>query len=254
MSDRIVRTMPRPGVALLTMDRPEKLNAMDPQFFAELVAVMADLSADKEVRAAVITGAGRAFSAGGDIDSFHRIAAGGDTDDVRRHNRSVYDAFCALERCTKPVIGAVNGIAYGGGAELTLACDIAVAGTSARFAFREVSIGLTPGWGIVRGPQVLGRQWTNLLVSTGRIIDADTARTAGFVVDVVPDADLVDAALDIAAEIAQHPSVAVQVGKAFLHRDTHDGFAESVEAVTLLWGTAEHRAAVDGFRSRRRRT
>lgn len=248
MAERIIRTNHAPGVVLLTMNRPDKLNAMDPLFFRELRATMADLSADDTVRAAVLTGAGRAFSAGGDIDSFHELD--GDTPAVRRHLELVYDAFCAVERCAVPVLAAVNGLAYGGGSELTLACDIALAGTSATFGFREPTVGLTPGFGVIRAPQVLGRQWANLLAATGRIIDADTALRAGLVVDVVAEAELLPTALGIAAEIAANPTLAVRVGKRLLHRDTHGGFGESVEAVALLYTTTEHRERVAAFRAR----
>ncbi|MET0187372.1 MAG: enoyl-CoA hydratase/isomerase family protein [Pseudonocardia sediminis] len=251
MLERFTVTTPREGVALVTMDRPAKLNAMDPTFFRELTGICADLGHDDGVRAAVLTGAGRAFSAGGDIDSFHDLD--GDTVRVRAHLRRVYDAFCAVERCAVPVIGAVNGIAHGGGTELTLACDVALAGESATFAFREPTVGLTPGWGIVRGPQVMGRGWTRLLALTGRVIDAATAERAGLVQEVVPDDELLARALDLASETAALPPLAVQVGKAFVNRDTDAGFAESIEATALLFTTAEHRDAVAAFRAARGR-
>lgn len=251
MPERFTVTTPREGVALVTMDRATKLNAMDPVFFRELTGICADLGHDDGVRAAVLTGAGRAFSAGGDIDSFHDLA--GDTARVRAHLRRVYDAFCAVERCAVPVVGAVNGIAHGGGTELTLACDVALAAESATFAFREPTVGLTPGWGIVRGPQVMGRGWTRLLALTGRVVDAVTAERAGLVQEVVPDAELLDRALDLAAEMAALPPLAVQVGKAFVNRDSDAGFAESIEATALLFTTPEHRDAVDAFRAARGR-
>ncbi|MBW0101032.1 enoyl-CoA hydratase/isomerase family protein [Pseudonocardia sp. KRD291] len=251
MSERFTLSTPRNGVTLVTMDRPAKLNAMDPTFFRELVEVCAELDRDPDVRAAVITGAGRAFSAGGDIDSFHDLA--GDTPRIRAHLRLVFEAFSAVERCGIPVVGAVNGIAHGGGTELTLACDVALAARTATFAFREATIGLTPGWGIVRGPEVMGRHWTRLLALTGRIVDAATAERAGLVQEVVPDAELLDRALDLAMEMAALPPLAVQVGKAFVNRDTGAGFAESIEATALLFTTPEHRDAVAAFRAARGR-
>ena len=117
------------GTAVLWIDRPDKLNAMDPAFFAELPAALAELDADPEVEVCVLTGRGRAFSAGGDIASFDAL---NDVDSYRRHLRLVYDGFHSVERCQVPVIGAVNGIAYGGGTELTLACDLVVASEEAR--------------------------------------------------------------------------------------------------------------------------
>ncbi|WP_051215714.1 enoyl-CoA hydratase/isomerase family protein [Granulicoccus phenolivorans] len=238
------------GVTIITMTRPEKLNAMDQLWFAELTALMNGLGSEQDpTRVAVLTGQGRAFSAGGDIDMFHDLA--GDVSRVRPHLRRVYDAFHAVERCAVPVIAAVNGIAYGGGTELTMACDMALAGENARFCCKEAAVGLMPGYGIVRGAEVIGRPWTRYLALSGRIIDAATAERIGLVQHTVPDADLLPAALTLAEEVAAHPSLAVRVGKAYLNRGTHDGFDESVEAIALLFGTTEHAEAVAAFRARR---
>ena len=249
--ERFTRTDPEPGVAVLTMSRPEKLNAMDEVWFRELVEVMGSIGVDDGVRAVVLTGSGRAFSAGGDIDMFAGLA--GDVTRVRPHLKLVYDAFSAVERCAVPVIGAVNGIAYGGGTELALACDVVLAGESARFSFKEATVGLQPGYGIVRGPDVLGRHWTRYLALTGRVVDAARAERAGLVQEVHPDGDLLPAAVALATEMAAHPPLAVRVGKAFVNRDAVGGFNESVEAIALLFGTPEHRDAVTAFRAARGR-
>lgn len=246
--ERFALTRPGPGVALVTIDRADKLNAMDPLFFEELIAVTEELGRDPDVRAAVLTGAGRAFSAGGDIDGFHDMA--GDTARLRTHTRLVFDAFSAVERCPVPVIGAINGIAYGGGTELTLACDVVLAGESAAFAFKEPTVGLTPGWGIVRGPDVMGRHWTRMLALTGRTIDAATAERAGLVQEVHPDGELLDAAVALATEMAELPPLAVEVGKVFANRGTGEGFAEALEATVLLFTTPEHAERVAAFRAR----
>lgn len=244
---RFTRSDPASGVVVLTMSRPEKLNAMDRTWFLELQQLMGSLGVDDGVRAVVLTGSGRAFSAGGDIDMFADLD--GDVARVRPHLRMVYDAFCSVERCAVPVIAAVNGLAYGGGTELALACDVVLAGESARFAFKEPTVGLTPGYGIVRGPEVLGRHWTRYLALTGRVVDAARAERAGLVQEVHPDAALLDAAVQLATEMAANPPLAVQVGKAFVNRDAVGGFNESIEAVALLFGTPEHRAAVAAFRA-----
>ena len=249
--ERFTRTDPEPGVAVLTMSRPEKLNAMDQTWFRELVEVMGTIGVDDDVRAVVLTGSGRAFSAGGDIDMFAGLA--GDVTRVRPHLKLVYDAFCAVERCAVPVVAAVNGLAYGGGTELALACDVVLAGQSARFSFKEATVGLMPGYGIVRGPDVLGRHWTRYLALTGRTVDAARAERAGLVQEVHPDGGLLPAAVALAAEMAAHSSLAVRVGKAFVNRDAVGGFNESVEAIALLFGTPEHRDAVTAFRAARGR-
>jgi enoyl-CoA hydratase/carnithine racemase len=172
---------------------------------------------------------------------------------VRPHLKLVYDAFHAVERCAVPVVAAVNGLAYGGGTELALACDVVLAAESARFSFKEATVGLMPGYGIVRGPDVLGRHWTRYLALTGRTVDAARAERAGLVQEVHPDGELLPAAVALAAEMAAHSSLAVRVGKAFVNRDAGSGFNESVEAVALLFGTPEHRDAVTAFRAARGR-
>ena len=246
---RLTRAEVAPGVVVLTMSRPEKLNAMDEQFFAELTAVMRRTGVDDDVRAVVLTGEGRAFSAGGDVGTFE--AMDGDVCQVRPHLRRVYDAFHAVELCAVPVIAAVNGIAFGGGTELALACDVVLAGESARFAFKEPTMGLMPGYGIVRGPDVMGRHWTRYLALSGREISAVRAERAGLVQEVHPDDGLLPAAVQLATEMAAHSPLATQVGKAFVNRDAVGGFSESVEATALLFGTAEHRAAFTAFRGAR---
>ena len=135
MSYETISVAKADGVAIVTMDRPEKLNAMNRTFFAELPAVMNELSADPQVSAAVLTGAGRAFSAGGDIAMFPALMD--DISAVRPHLKAVFDAFHSIEKASVTVIGAVNGIAHGGGTEITLACDFAIASPAASFAFRE---------------------------------------------------------------------------------------------------------------------
>ncbi len=249
MSERIRRSEPAPGVALLTLARPEKLNAMDEQFFAELTAVMRGLGQDDGVRAAVLTGEGRAFSAGGDVATFLDLDGG--VARVRPHLRRVVDAFTSVERCAVPVVAAVNGLAFGGGTELVLACDVVLAAESARFALKEPTMGLMPTYGIVRGPEVLGRNWTRLLALTGREISAGVAERIELVQEVHPDGELLDAAVALAAEMAAHSALAVQVAKAHLNREALTGFAESIEATALLFTTDEHRAAARAFRAAR---
>jgi enoyl-CoA hydratase/carnithine racemase len=238
----------RGSAAVLAIDRPEKRNAMNPQFFRELPLVLDELGRDPELRAIVLTGAGEAFSAGGDIASFAELR---DTEAVRRHLRLVFDAFWAVERAELPVIGAINGIAYGGGTELTLACDLVIASERARFAFREATVGLIPGYGVVRGPAVLGRHWTRWLALTADVISAEEAREIGLVQKVVPHEALLDEALALAERIARNPPLAVKLGKQFVNRDTHEGLAESIEMTALLFTTDEHREAVAAFLEKR---
>lgn len=234
------------GVAILTIDRPEKHNAMSVAFFRNLPTVLDDLDADERVRAIVLTGAGdRAFSAGGDIATFAEMH---DVTAYRRRLRIVYDAFHAVERAETPVVGAVNGIAYGGGTELALACDLVIASDRARFAFREPTVGLMPGYGVIRGPAVIGPQWTRYLALTAEPIDGATAERIGLALKCVPHDRLMDEALDVASRIAARAPLAVRLGKAFINRSQWaPGLPESIEATSLLFTTDDHKGAVQAF-------
>lgn len=238
------------GVAILTIDRADKLNAMSVAFFRNLPRVLDELDADERVRAIVLTGAGdRAFSAGGDIASFAEM------DDVtayRRRLRIVFDAFHAVERAETPVIAAVNGIAFGGGTELALASDLVVASEQARFAFREPTVGLMPGYGVIRGPAVIGPQWTRYLALSAEPIDGATAERIGLALTCVPHETLMDEAISLAAGIARRAPIAVRLGKAFINRSQWaPGLAESIEATALLFTTEDHKRAVEAFLDKR---
>ena len=248
MEFEVFRVERRDAVAVVWMNRPEKKNAMSPTFFRELPLVLAELGADPDVRALVLTGAGDAFSAGGDIASFHELR---DLPAYRRHLRLVFDAFHAIERAELPVVAAVNGIAYGGGTEVILPCDIVIASERASFAFREATVGLQPGYGLVRGPDVIGRHWTRWLALTADIIDAEKALEIGLVQAVVPHDELLDEAVAIAGRIAANPAIAVRVGKQFVNRETGLGLAETLETTALLFTTADHKEGVAAFLERR---
>lgn len=238
------------GVAILIIDRPEKRNAMTVAFFRNLPRVMDELDADDRVRAIVLTGAGdKAFSAGGDIASFAEMH---DVTAYRRRLRIVYDAFHSVERAETPVIGAINGIAYGGGTELTLACDLVLASDRARFAFREPTVGLMPGYGVIRGPAVIGPMWTRYLALSAEPIDGPTAERIGLALRCVPHETLMDEALAMAAGIAARAPIAVRLGKAFVNRSQWaPGLSESIEATALLFTTEDHKGAVRAFLDKR---
>lgn len=237
------------GVATITMNRPEKLNAMNQTFFRELPAVMDELTADRAVSAAVLTGAGRAFSAGGDIAMFPALMD--DVAAVRPHLKMVFDAFHSIERAGVVVIAAVNGIAHGGGTEITLACDFAFASTEASFAFREASLGLIPGFGLTRGPEVIGLPWTTRLATSAEVIDAETARSIGMVMEVVAPDDLLVRATDVGRAIAANSTTAVDTAKRFLRRNTDEGLAMAVESTALGYFTDDAKAAVAAFLDRK---
>ncbi|HVV89950.1 MAG TPA: enoyl-CoA hydratase/isomerase family protein [Solirubrobacterales bacterium] len=239
----------RDGLAVVTMNRPKKLNAMARAFWAELPEAAAGLAADEEVRAIVIHGAGRCFSVGGDIDDF---AAIGGVEDRRAYMREALGAFRALDELPKPVVAAVHGNAFGGGFELTLVCDIVVADETARFAAPESGIGLIPGPGIVRGRAHLNLHWMKYVVMTGLPLDAEQARLAGIVNFVVPAGEHLAKAEEIAAVAAARSPISHEVGKALLGRGAWDEAGYAAEAIALLQGAPDFTAGIDAFLARRK--
>jgi enoyl-CoA hydratase len=201
---------PLEAVALLTLDRPETLNALSFALVAELGGLLAVLDEDPACRAIVITGAGeRAFAAGADI----RELAGESPRSLREA-----DPFAALDRIghlETPVIAAVRGYALGGGCELAMACDMIVAGDDAQFGQPEIRIGVIPGaGGTQRLARAIGKARAMELVLTGRRITATEAEAMGLVSMVVPAAETLDRALDLAGRIAAMPPLAVAAAKA----------------------------------------
>jgi enoyl-CoA hydratase/carnithine racemase len=233
------------GTAIATIARPDSLNAMDRAFFEDLIGLMDHCDSDPTIDTCVITGAGRAFSAGGDFHTFQSLTT---IRAIRRHLRLVYDAFHSLERAEVTVIAAVNGIAYGGGCEMTIAADFAVASSSARFAFKEATVGLMPGYGVIRGPEIIGKRWTRRLAMTGEEIDAPTALAINLVQEVTEPDGLLDAARALAARIRENAPWGVRLAKQFINRNQGaPGVAESIEATALLFLTEDHRARIAAF-------
>jgi enoyl-CoA hydratase/carnithine racemase len=232
------------GTALVEIARPEKLNAMNHAFFEELPALLNHLDAEPGVSACVLTGAGQALSVGGDFEDFDALET---QEDRRRQVGLALGCFHAIESAQTVVVAAVNGLALAGGTELTLACDMAVAAADATFSFREITVGLMPAFGVVRGPEVLGRAWTSWLTLVGDDIDAATAERIGLVQKVVPPERLREEALAVAARIAAHPRLALRVGKQTINRNSGAGLREAIEATAQLFGGAEHQALIGEF-------
>lgn len=194
------------AVALLTVNRPDKLNALNAKTFEELGRALDALEADPAVRAVVVTGAGeKAFVAGADISELAGLdAAGGKA--VALSGQAVFARF---ERFPKPVVAAVNGFALGGGCEFAMACHIRLASTSAQFGQPEVNLGLTPGYGgTQRLVRLVGRGPALELLLTGNRIGAERARELGLVTAVHPPEALLPAALELAAALAAKAPVA----------------------------------------------
>ncbi len=201
------------AVALLTLNRPDKRNAVNDEMRAELTAAFAGFDADPSLRVVVLTGAGSAFCAGGDSSA----STVPDPDRPR--------IIEPLDKFAKPVIAAVNGIAFGGGLELALACDLRIASHAARFALPEVRLGSLPGsGGTQRLPAVVGPSLAAQMILTGEPIDAARALAAGLVSELYVPEKLLDTALAHARAIARNAPLAVIAAKRLLRAAaaTHD--------------------------------
>jgi enoyl-CoA hydratase/carnithine racemase len=238
----------RGAVAWLTLDRPDKLNAMPRSFWGELTSTLNDIEADDAIRVVVFHGAGRCFSVGGDIEDFGEI---GGVADRRAYMREALGAYKVLEALPKPTIAAVHGHALGGGAELTLVCDIVIADETARFGTPEAAVGLVPGLGVVRGLSQVNLHWMKYMVMTGLPLDAQEALTAGLVNKVVPAGEHVTAAEELANTIATRSPLALAVGKEILNRDSWDGYQYAVEAISLLQSADDFKEGIAAFTDRR---
>lgn len=198
------------GVALLRLNRPEKLNASDAEQIDALESAIGWLAGARDVRAAVLTGSDRAFSSGGDITTFDEI----DAERGYAFTRRGYDILRPLESGETPVIAAVEGYCLAGGLEMSLACDFIIAGEGSLFGFGELELGLIPGWGgIVRLARGIPLRRARQMILTSERIDAVEAARIGIVNEVVPKGGALERALELARGIAGKPHVAVKLSK-----------------------------------------
>ena len=203
-------------VSTLTINRPDKLNALSQEVLGDLRTAIEDLSRRDDVRAAVITGTGKAFVAGADIAAMRDM----DEAQARGFGALGHEVFSTIEHLRFPVIAAVNGFALGGGCELALACDFIYASTKAKFGQPEVNLGIIPGFGgTQRLPRRVGSAMARELIYTGKMIDAAEALRVGLVNAVFEPDELLAAASKTAAEIATKGPLAV----AFAKRLIRDG-------------------------------
>ena len=233
VKDGRVRISAADGVSLLTLNRPEKLNAFDAEQIEAFEAALRWFAGAPDVRIGVITGSERAFCSGGDITTFDVIDAERGYDYTRRG----YDILRPLESGEKPIIAAVEGYCLAGGLEVALACDFIIAGEGSQFGFGEVDLGLIPGWGgIVRLTRGIPIRRARQMILTSERIDAAEAARIGLVNEVVASGGALDRALSLARAIAAKPSVAVRVAK-LASEVSADG--TSMDAALALERTAD---------------
>jgi len=241
-------------IGILTVNRPDKLNAISNELTSELSSLMDELEKDDKLRVLVITGAGdKAFVAGADIQELvDRDARMG-----RRVSRDRQEIFSRIENLPVPVIAAVNGYALGGGLELALACNIRVCSEKAQFGAPEVKLGIIPGdGGTQRLPRLVGLGRGMEMVLTGDFIDAQEAYRIGLVNKVVPPEELMKAAMELAQKIASRPPLAVRYAKEAVNRsqegDTASGFALESYLHALTCTTEDKKEGVAAFLEKRK--
>ncbi|RBQ18509.1 enoyl-CoA hydratase [Spongiactinospora rosea] len=244
------------GVATVTLDRPEALNALIASMKADLLAALTKAAEDDAVRAVLVTGAGKAFSAGQDLrEHAGNLAAGkGLAGTVRRHYNPIVRTITEMD---KPVIAAVNGVAAGAGASLAFACDLRIASENAKFAMAFSAIGLAPdsgaSWTL---PRLVGPAAAAELLMLGEAVSAERARELGLVSRVVPAEELAAAARELAVRLAEGPTRAYAATKRALAFGAAHTLSQTLDLEADLQdacaATADHQAATTAFVAKER--
>ena len=250
MSHLLLEKGVAPGVALIRLNRPESLNALNRALVADLTQMLLDLDQDSEVRAIVITGNERAFAAGADIKEM----AGESAIDMLILDQ--FQKWDQIKRLKKPLIAAVSGYALGGGCELAMLCDIIIASETAQFGQPEIKIGVIPGaGGTQRLTRAIGKSRAMEYILTGRFFSAQQAYEWGLVSRVVPVELYLEEAIKLAAEIASMPPLAVQLAKQAILKSYELSLEEGLHFERrnfyLLFATEDQKEGMKAFIEKR---
>jgi enoyl-CoA hydratase len=248
----LVRLEVRGRVALLTLNRPERLNAINRALLEELLGRAHELGRSPDIRAAVVTGAGKAFAAGADIAEMRGFGPA----EAEEFSRLGHRAFAALEELAIPVLAAVQGVALGGGCELACACDWVYASRQARFGQPEVKLGLIPGFGgTSRLARRVGPSWAKELVLTGEPIGPIVARRIGLVNRVCEEEGVVEEAIAAGEKIAERGPLAVAAAKRLIHQDQDAGAhaAHTLEQAAFggIFASEDRAEGIEAFLAKR---
>lgn len=227
MSEPVVLVESRDGIATVTLNRPTKMNALSSELRAAAAAAFHRLKDDAEVEAIILTGAGRAFTAGLDLKE---LAGEEGSVPAGAHTSLDVDVVSAMLECPQPIIGAINGVAVTGGFEIALACDILVASTEARFADTHARVGIMPGWGLSqRLPRLIGISRAKELSLTGNYLGAEQAERWGLVNHVLPPEELLPFCRKIAEDIRSCAPGMVRNYKRVINEGYGTTFAEALQ-------------------------
>ena len=243
----------RGAVAVLTINRPDKLNALSSKVHAEGIIALDELRKDEAVRVLVIKGAGeKSFIAGADISEFV-----GQTPTAQRNLFSEKTLFNSIDNFPKPVIAMINGFCLGGGCELALACDIRLASEKARFGQPEINLGIIPGGGgTQRLTRLVGEGKSMEMILTGEMIDADEAFNIGLVNHIYAPAELEPKTLEMANKIAEKSPIALQLAKEAVklaaRSNLDEGLRREVDLFAICFSTADKEEGVSAFLEKRK--
>lgn len=239
----------RGRVAIVTLDEPAKLNAISLGIREGVTESLQKIERDDSIRVGVLTGRGdKAFCAGADISTFPTTP-----EQARSFIADVLPVLEAPERCRKPLIAAVNGIAFGGGFELAIACDFILASERARFGVPEIQLGLLPGFALLRLHEIVGRPKAKELSILGEPIEAQEAVRLGIALRTVAHDKLLEEAIAFAEKIASKPQMAVQMAKSFFNRGLGgDDMRYAIDAFPFLFQTEDVKEGVTAFRDKRK--
>ena len=244
------------GIAVLTLNRPETFNSWNQKMRDELRDAVRDLVADDALRVLVVTGTGRAFSAGEDVRGMQGLADIG-TRGFRRVVRGIHNVFDEIEAIEVPVIAAINGVAAGGGMELALSCDFRIASETAKLGFPENNVGLIPGsGGCSRLVKLVGLAHAKRLVMIGEMITAKRALEIGLIEEMLPADGLMPRAMELAAQLAAKAPLALGVAKIVLNNclnvDPETGRNFERLGQSILKKTEDHLEGARAFVEKRR--
>ena len=247
-----IRYEKQDNIGIITINRPEALNALNTAVFNELEPLVGEIERDATLAALIITGEGRSFVAGADIGEQCPM----DLEAGRKWARRGSSVFRRIEKLEIPTIAAVNGFALGGGCELALTCDIILASEKAKFGQPEVGLGITPGFsGTQRLARRVGIGKAKELIFSGKMIKADEAKTIGLVNEVYAPEALMDAALEMARSFTKNAPIAVKYAKACIDRgmqmDLDDGIALENEMFAMCYATADQKEGMTAFLEKR---
>jgi enoyl-CoA hydratase len=242
------------GIAIITINRPTKLNALNKATIQELHNAFAALENDGDTRAIILTGSGeKAFVAGADISEFAHFSIEEGAELAAQGQELLFDF---IENFKKPVIAVINGFALGGGLELAMACHFRIASDTAKMGLPEVSLGLIPGYGgTQRLPQLVGKGKAMEMILTAGMLTAGEAKNHGLVNHVLPQADLLSAAKDIASKILKNSPVAISkaikaVNSGF--KNGENGFKTEIKAFGFCFGTEDFKEGTSAFLEKRK--